>query len=368
VKQLSLNILAAALIIFGVLGLAGINPALSYIIADSQPPEILQCNLYGTADAMMEYSAWPALSTSPSRGMNVNHFLYMIFWDSQSDIGEVWLKVESSIYGDWFKSWPYPIEDGWIMIYGPSYGLPVNNEETRSIPLNGDGNIRFIEGTPHYADYYPSKEGFEFIVKMDFENDANVPAVQEGEIVQVHVKVKDTPGNTLTHTYYLFRGQPEGYFTVNGMRVDDPTQSFTVQSHTINFGFKATKNPGEIGNVWIEVFRLTDENGNLYTTRDYAGDVVPAPIDLGSHQLTQQTGDTWQLDYTLPADGKYEVRGYFDSLVTGKSYQALSLQASFGSDSASLPTPEQGTPWRSLLASAACIGLGVAVAIFARRG
>jgi len=319
-----LSVVGLLLIIVG--GLSGLGQ-MSTVVVDTAPPIVSFSNISDDPNAMTEFSNWRG-PIQDSLGVQHYYLTEIVLRDRTGS--DLWLKISGDIYGDWFRSWPYPMEDGYIKLLGEGVDIDWWRSGTfddywiHRETFNGDGVMRIIQ--TGYTPYRYIEDGVEYGVKLSFES--GVPPVVNGETVTISVKSTDGVGHTTVKRFYVYNGAPEGYFTINGQRVGTDTTIHT-DSATVDFAFIATKNSGEIGNVWIDVKKAQRaESSGFYTW------------DVGSYSLVKVSGDRWELSYTFPEDAMYFVYGLFDSSVTDEQWQALSITVPIDFSTAPEITPE----------------------------
>jgi len=153
----------------------------------------------------------------------------------------------------------------------------------------------------------------------------------------------DLAGNTASQDYYLkVAGAPEGFFTINGERVDQ-TSIIYVRDPSLAIAFVCTKNPELVEEVYISIYK----DGQYYDTK----------------YLDQESSDTWACTYTLPEEGTYDIRGYVKS-PTG-TYQFMQIFYQWTAGPISAPTIPLGPIIEAVLIAVAVVA---AVVLAHRRG
>jgi len=127
----------------------------------------------------------------------------------------------------------------------------------------------------------------------------------DGTKLKFYFKMTDIAGNVGDKTAYGLVGVPDGYFEINGIRVDQTTV-IGVKTASLSFRFIATKGGSSITMVYVAVY-------------DSAG------TKLSDINLAETTTDQiWTGSYVLPGEGKYTINGFFKD-PTGASYQRMQL-------------------------------------------
>jgi hypothetical protein len=136
--------------------------------------------------------------------------------------------------------------------------------------------------------------------------------------VAVTPVITDKAGNkNPTQVFYGSTAVPQGDFYINDQKVTIESTLY-LNTRTLNIKFTATSGGSVITDVYFMVY---DASGAL----------------IHSEFLTETQTDTqWGPSaYTLPADGKYTVTGYFKTVVS--AYQRMSI----GIDTGAAPVPPQ---------------------------
>lgn len=116
----------------------------------------------------------------------------------------------------------------------------------------------------------------------------------DGASVTFEASAKDLGGLSTTRTCYGKTVKVDGYFTINGIKITSTEQTVYLSSRKLNFEFIATYGGSYIDRVIVSI---TKADGTIIQTL----------------ALSKVAADKWTGSYTLEADGKYIVKGYFDT-------------------------------------------------------
>ena len=126
----------------------------------------------------------------------------------------------------------------------------------------------------------------------------------------IKLTVEDNAGHIAEETRYvqakMVPVEVEGYFTINGQRVDE-TSSLLLDTRDVTFTYVVTSGTEGVESVTVNI------------TGEGIDDTVTC----------QKTGSTWTATYTFPRDGTYEVKGEVHT-VTGEMLVPMSLIVDIG--------------------------------------
>jgi hypothetical protein len=136
------------------------------------------------------------------------------------------------------------------------------------------------------------------------------------------VLVKDVAGNSATWTYYgQTSGGVQGYFTINGVKVQSTSDVIVLKTRSLAVEFYATSGASSIQYVHVTI--KDQKTGTYVGGFDQYGQPV--------YMTKASSGDKWTQSITLPYDGKFIITGTVYP-IGASSVTLMSLAVSTGAE------------------------------------
>lgn len=202
-------------------------------------------------------------------------------------MGTYWWEPHDFVIVTTFPAWhdTAPVQ----LFAGKQYDLNIAVKDISGQPTKATVEI---EGTTYNLAFWRTviihKQN---IYTFHLKKGLKVPMVKDGTIIKFKWKVVSGDGKSTLQktTKGIVFGGPDGYFKLNGQKIDSSHLIFSTEEPTLNFEYHATKNPELIQAVYIEV-----------TTIGYQDTQWFAKV---------KGTDNWKLTYELRDYGTFDLAG-----------------------------------------------------------
>jgi len=189
------------------------------------------------------------------------------------------------------------------------YRLSENKDEPNPLPeaTSGDIYINLIETNLDYAEVKVTGNGYDSgwlrLRSVEYDSDYNMHTLitswtvpsGRGILYTFTFRAYDRAGNNATEERYAVTGIPEGYFTINGIKVTTQTTIY-LNTREVIFEFHATSLGELIDDVIITITAIEPEKFD---------EEKHIALELEEVELNKR----WEAKFIFPFDGTFLIRG-----------------------------------------------------------